>query len=237
MFLAQTLKPGDQQLHIQETAVVSEARNTLIKSFLELPKSVQYLFLFDADMVPPANIIELFVGYDMPFISAYCVRKYYPYTPVPAMFAGMREHYGQAVYEYQPVTDMELGTGIHRCDGVGAAAICVRRDVLEAIEPPWFKFEGGGEDYYFCRKVQQVKTHDMPDGVWIAVDTHTQVGHVGESIAYPEDWFRIKERYIEDAGEQEVPIGERVILNAEVRADAQANQETQAEEGQVALVS
>ena len=33
-----------------ETAVASEARNTIIRAFLDLPDRVEYLFLFDDDM-------------------------------------------------------------------------------------------------------------------------------------------------------------------------------------------
>lgn len=208
MFLAQTLKPGDVLLQIQETAVVAEARNTLIQQFLRLPREVQYLFLFDSDMVVPANIVDLFVGYDVPFVSAYCTRKTYPYLPIPAVLKGTRERHGETIYEYQPITDLPLDGRLHKVDGVGAAAICVRRDVLEQMEPPWFKFEGGGEDYYFCRKVQQVRTHDAPEGAWIVVDTGTQVGHINmDAIAYPSDWFAVKETYLRESGEVEHVIG------------------------------
>lgn len=213
MFLCQRMLPGDHLLQIDQTAVVSEARNTLIRSFLELPDNVRFLILIDSDMVVPANMIDLFVSYDLPFVSAYCTRKHYPYLPVPAKFSHTREHLGETVYEYRPITDLPLDNRIHRVDATGAACICVRRDVLEQIEEPWFKFEGGGEDYYFCRKVAATTTHDMPQGVWIAIDTGTQVGHVTDHIAYPSDWFAVKDRWMAESGNQEFVMGEDESLD------------------------
>lgn len=212
-FLVQRMDVGDRLLQIEQTAVVSEARNTLIRAFLDLPSDVRFLFLIDSDMVVPANMIDLFVSYDLPFVSGYCTRKHYPYLPIPAKFSHTWEKDGETVYEYKPVTDLPLDGRIHRVDATGAACICVRRDVLEAMDPPWFKFEGGGEDYYFCRKVAQVTTPDMPNGVWIAIDTGTQVGHVTDHIAYPSDWFAVKDRWIAESGNQEYVMGEDEVLD------------------------
>mgnify|MGYP000309463774 CR=1 FL=1 len=203
MFMAQTLKPGDHLLQTETVAVPAVARNTLIKGFMD-QTDAEYLLLFDADMVPPANIIDTLVSYRVPFVSAYCTRKQYPYLPIPALYSHTSIIGGETVHEYKPVTDMQPDSGLQVCDGTGAAALCIRRDVIEAIEPPWFRHEGGGEDYYFCRKVQAVKTADAPDGVPILIDTHSPVGHIGTEIAYPSTWFSVKEQYMAETGETEV---------------------------------
>ncbi len=212
-FMMQGLKPADRLLQIEQPAVVSVARNTIIEEFLKLSADVRFLFLFDDDMVVPVNIIDMLVRYDLPFVSAYCTRKIWPYLPVPAAFTNTTvEENGETIYHYKPITDMEPSTGLHRCDATGAAAICIRRDVLEAMTPPYFKFEGGGEDYYFCRKVAAVTTPDMPDGVWIMIDTSTEVGHVGTHVAYPRDWFKHKPEYIALSGEVEEITGEHEVM-------------------------
>lgn len=187
-------KPGDYFLTLPKVAATHVTRNAFVTQFLELPESVEFLVMLDSDMVPPANLIDIWVGredYRFPFISAYCTTKVYPYEPIPSVYHGAVERDGQTVHGYRAITDMEVNSGIQRVDGVGMAAVCIRRDVLEQIEPPYFAWEGGGgEDFYFCRKVQEVKTPDAPDGVWIAIDTHVQVGHVGEFVAYPDHWFQ-----------------------------------------------
>ncbi len=212
-FMMQTLRHSDRVLQIEQPAVVSVARNTLIEAFLALPDDVQYLLLFDDDMVVPANVIDQLVRYGLPFVSAYCTRKTWPFLPVPATFTNTTlEANGDTLHHYKPITDMEPNTGLHRCDATGAAAICIRRDVLEAMEPPYFAFIGGGEDYYFCRKVAEVKTPEMPDGVWIMIDTGTEVGHVGTFVAYPRDWFKHKAEYIAETGEVEEITGEHEVM-------------------------
>jgi hypothetical protein len=59
----------------------------------------------------------------------------------------------------------------------------VHRRVYAAMEPPWFKFEGSGEDLYFCRKAQKM-------GHTITLDTSLHLGHVGTRITTHEDWKR-----------------------------------------------
>jgi hypothetical protein len=58
-------------------------------------------------------------------------------------------------------------------DGCGMHFCLIRRDVIEAIEPPWFKRNqaGAGEDFYFCRKVKEA-------GFGIYLDLSVQTGHV-----------------------------------------------------------
>jgi hypothetical protein len=66
-------------------------------------------------------------------------------------------------------------------DGVGAGCLMVHRHVYQQMEPPWFKFEGSGEDLYFCRKAKAL-------GFQIALDTSLHLGHVGTRITTHEDW-------------------------------------------------
>jgi hypothetical protein len=208
MFLAKCLRATDAFLPIYATAVPATARNTIITTFLTDPEHAhcRFLCLFDSDMIVPMNVVEILAGYDLPFVSAYCTRKSYPYLPIPAMLVGTSQQDGELTYEYTPITSWEPNSNIHECDGVGAAALCLRRDLLEAMERPWFKHEGGGEDYYFCRKVKQTRLPAHPDGVPIYVDTNTTVGHIGEAIAWPADFFRIKEGYMAETGKREIDI-------------------------------
>jgi GT2 family glycosyltransferase len=64
------------------------------------------------------------------------------------------------------------------CDGVGGGCLLVHRQVLDAIEPPWFEYNKGtfvGEDFYFCRKAQEA-------GFKIYADPSVLVGHYSEYL-------------------------------------------------------
>lgn len=204
-------RPGDVFLTMPRIAAITIARNTIVEKFLEMPERVRFLMMIDSDMVVPSNLIERWVGDPTcraPFISGYCTQKEYPYLPVVSRRHGTLDAYGETHAAYRPITNIAVNSGAHKVDGVGAACLCIRRDVLQAITPPWFV--GPGEDYYFCRKVQEVATPEMPDGVWIVVDSGAEIGHIGESIAYPEDWFRVKDTYLADTGREEIALDEEI---------------------------
>lgn len=196
LFVAQYLTPRDRIMPIQRSADPATTRNQLITDFLDLPDDIRFLFLFDSDMQPPNNIVDVFARYNLPFVSGYCTHKSYPYMPIPAMQVGTTRRDGETIYEYRAVTNWEVNSGVRQCDATGAAAICVRRDVLEKMNPPYFKFEGGGEDLYFCRKVQRIATHDFPGGAPIFVDTGAVVGHIGEIVGTPQRFFEHKAEWM-----------------------------------------
>ena len=197
------MRHGDRLLPINAPAVPAEARNSLIRSFLELPSHYRYLFRFDSDMVVPIEALDVMSGYDLPFVSGYTTYKKYPFTPVASVRSGTKEWQGQEVPAYRNITGWEPNTGIYECDATGAAALCLRRDLLEAIAEPWFVHEGaGGEDYYFCRQVQKTRLLDYPDGVPILISTDVPIGHIGEQVAWPSMWFGAKERYYAEHPEE-----------------------------------
>lgn len=202
MFLMKELRDDDQVLPIHRSATPGDARNEIIRTFLALPESVEYLFLFDSDMVVPAQAVDFLSWTQAPFMSGYCCWKSPPYTPTPAFYTGSVEYQGAEVPRYNPVTNWLPNTGLHVCDGVGAAALCLRRDLLEAVGDPWFVHEDGGEDYAFCRKVQAL-------GFDIVVNTNCEIGHIGERVAHPRDFFAERDagRVAVEAISAEVPAG------------------------------
>ena len=196
LFLAKHLRDDDVFLPCKETAVASEARNTIIHEFLKLPESVEYLLLFDDDMTIPVGTIELMTWRRLPFLSGLAVKKTAPYEPVISLSGGMvpakagMEHYGAEVEMQHVIANWDPNTGVREADGVGAACLCLSRDLLRAIPAPWFKFEAGGEDLYFCRKARQ-------HGYRIAIDTHVLPGHIGEHVATYADWLQYREAVME----------------------------------------
>lgn len=189
LLLMRELRPDDHLIVKNETAVVSAARNGIVEEFLRLPEEVEYLFMFDDDMVIPVGTVDAMTFRQLPFLSGLCTRKTYPYTPVPSIAAPVTKtgvQFGEITEEYHTLTSLVPDSGVHEVHGTGGACLCLRRDLLKALDPPWFKFEGGGEDLYFCRKVRQA-------GYTVAVDTHIRPGHVGEHVATYDEWLRHKD--------------------------------------------
>ena len=77
-------------------------------------------------------------------------------------------------------------------DAVGFGACLMRRDVLDRVPPPWFRFENCGEDIYFC---VNAKEH----GVKIWLDATYQLGHIGEPTIVGREQY---EQYIEENKEE-----------------------------------
>lgn len=195
------LKAGDESLLTNETSVVSEARNFAIHRFLALPKSVKWLFFFDDDMVIPTNVVDVLTFRadvsDSAFLSGVCTTKSEPFMPTAYISSqgdagahnALAELVGTVETQYHAITDVVPNQGIRPVDGVGAACLCLRRDMLEAIEPPWFKFEGSGEDLYFCRKA-------IAAGFEIRIDTSVIVGHVGTRAVGLNEWAHTKDDWL-----------------------------------------
>jgi GT2 family glycosyltransferase len=69
---------------------------------------------------------------------------------------------------------------LFKIDGCGMHFVMIRRDVLEAIDPPWFQYTvaGAGEDFAFCRKVRAA-------GFDIYADLSVYSGHiVGDGLNF-----------------------------------------------------
>ena len=186
------LREDDVFLPCIESAIASEARNTIINEFLNLPESVEYLFLFDDDMTIPIHTIEIMTWWKKPFVAGLCTQKQPPFLPTIYTDAHTIEsdtyhkHSGDQIQLVQHIIDFPLDSGLREVDAVGAACLCLHRDLLKAIPAPWFKFEGGGEDIYFSRKVRAA-------GYKLLVDTHTHPGHIGQYTASYEDFVKLRD--------------------------------------------
>lgn len=74
---------------------------------------------------------------------------------------------GKEYLKLKPIPD----GSIIKVDGIGMGLTFIRREVFEALEYPYFKFERYGEDLYFCRKASKA-------GFSIYVDTSIWGEHV-----------------------------------------------------------
>lgn len=142
--------PGSVYRPVIDVRPLDHARNRMVHEFLS--SDCTHLFTFDSDCVPVVGTVERLRAYDLPFISA----------PHECTINGERgimavdwsdEHGGYR--QHHPMQ------GLQRCDAVGGSGLMIRRDVFEAIQPPWFAMTLGadgllakGEDFYFCEKLR-----------------------------------------------------------------------------------
>jgi len=137
---------------------VDANRNEMVKSFLEKPDA-EILIMIDSDIVPPVDILKM-VEHDEPVVSAVCTIKKGK-VPSPTVMKEEGDSYRQVEIS-EVLEERDEDSGLLEVDGVGTGCLLIRRDVLENMQPPAFKFiqneYGGlklGEDFYFSRKCKE----------------------------------------------------------------------------------
>lgn len=155
--LPDSLSDYKVEVNFHHLQPVDANRNEMVKSFLE-KENAEWLLMIDNDIVPPTNILEM-VEHDEPVVSAVCTIKKGD-VPQPIVVREEGDQYRQV--NIQEAMDEIDERGLIPVEGVGTGALLIRRDVLEDMKPPWFKFEyneyGGlklGEDFYFSRRCKQ----------------------------------------------------------------------------------
>ena len=139
---------------------VDLTRNRIVEEFLR--GQAQWLFWLDDDCVPPAGAVARLIGHGKDIVGA----------PAPTMFgmewllcAFERGENGK----YRAINDLE-SRGLARVEAVGCQGMLIRRRVLEAVKPPWFRrlIKGGkvvkSEDFFFCEKAAAAGFEVWADG-------------------------------------------------------------------------
>lgn len=127
------------------------ARNRLVRLFLKHP-TLTHLFFLDSDVEPPLDVLDRLLALDAPVASG-CVRIAQP----DGLFWTIARKNAECKYVLIP--DADLPAAPFFADGCGAGCLLIRRDVLETMPWPWFKWiqnkDGSqmGEDIYFCKQL------------------------------------------------------------------------------------
>ena len=174
-------------------------RNRLVEAGLKLGADL-FLFL-DADMVFPEGLIPNLLrglskaGAGAGVYSGLYFKKAAPHQPVPSLknVAGDEQLMNPIWYEAdrRPVS----------CDVVGMGATLIRRQVFEAISPPWFEYERWRktgemtvtEDVAFCRKVKAA-------GFEILADPGLVCGHLSLRTIEEGNWLQFREQVFNPDG-------------------------------------
>lgn len=177
------------------TAISGQAidigRNLLIKSFLK--SGMDYLLMHDSDATWHPEAIDRLLSRNLPVVTAIIFKRSLPTVPTIGKLVGVGVT-GAFMYGFADTmnkivekcerehvaadTPNELlfdacEDDVHEIDGCGAHFYAIRRDVLEAIGDNWYQetSTNGGEDFAFCRKVQQA-------GFKLYADYSVFTGHV-----------------------------------------------------------
>jgi hypothetical protein len=136
--------------YVQSAMPVDFARNLGVQMLLKDNSKFTHILYIDNDIIPPMKALLKMLRHDKPVVAAACyMMEYINYEAYPRIVAYKDDEF----YE---------GDGLEEVDAVTGGCFMVKREVLEAIELPAFKFkynEDGlitlSEDLYFAEKVKQ----------------------------------------------------------------------------------
>ncbi len=153
---------------------IPEARDALVQGLLGMPDH-GWLLQLDRDAIMHPQTLMRLMSWDLPIISPLVFGRYPPVIPIA--FSQERPDLGPNEYDVA-IDEIRDWIGTHKemwtsaplvleplpHDAlvqrafVGTHCLLVRRDVFEAIEPPWFQrdcepgHQATGCDRYFCKK-------------------------------------------------------------------------------------
>lgn len=169
---------------------VDVARNELVATFLAAPETFTHLLLVDSDAMLHPQTLERLLSWDVPIVGALAFTRYGPLYPTvyrteseaqPGSFRVRMDEVKEFVDKHRElvssrpvVLEPRPPDALYEVDRTGGHCLLIRRDVLQAIEPPWFVAEvmrRNREDFYFCERVQQA-------GFRVFVDFSCMAGHL-----------------------------------------------------------
>ena len=161
----------DVEIRMQSGFGVELVRNRIVGEFLRTDR--EYLLMIDDDMVPPEDLLDMTVhGRDV--VGA----LYYAWDPRKGPFVAAYDRGEDGGYGALTPGEVER-QGLREVALVGGGCLLVHRRVLEALSPPWFRFETDGEgrriltpeDFFFCRNA-------VAGGIRVFLDTDRICGHI-----------------------------------------------------------
>ena len=170
--------------------LISDGRNKVVETFLSKPRASHLLFL-DSDIICASNACHKLLSHDKEIISGLYFQRGSMQFPIIHKYAGNRRINGKLRPAFTPIlapvydylskrclphigityATLEGSDGLIKIGGSGAGFLLVKREVFEKMPFPWFSFEAGGEDLYFCDKARE-------HGFEIWADMSVLLGHL-----------------------------------------------------------
>ncbi len=158
---------------------VDSNRNSISKKLLGTDN--EWLLTIDSDIGPPPMVLEELMSHGKKVVGAVC------WSSMGGEEGGRWESFGipyPVVMSKNPKGGWNVdrktvasGKRLVECDAGSTACLLLHREVLEAIEPPWFRLQydengvcNAGEDFTFFDKVKA-------KGYGVYVDLALQCGH------------------------------------------------------------
>lgn len=187
--------------------VVHWARDELVNQGLSAvsPEGLPYThFLFlDSDQVFAPHLgcqlANAFVEPKVDMVSAVYYARNGP--PLPIIFVKNPNKPEDGKYTHYPLVGMP-DSGIFEIDACGFGAVMIKREVFETLPIPRFRFDGCGEDIFFCVNAKAA-------GFRIFADGGLKMGHIKEpDIVGHQDFSRyVQEHSSELGGKVQVYLG------------------------------
>lgn len=168
-------------------------RNALAQTFLQT--DADFMLMVDNDCLFAPEGVERLLSHNKPIVCGAMYTRALPPKPTAGTYLGMDEG-GKHIYKFVDITKMIIRKArrhvtdlnalrndvvfpaeegdLIAIDGCGMHFTLIRRDVIEAMQPPYFAFQYnvfGGEDFYFCRKAKEL-------GFDIFIDISVHTGHI-----------------------------------------------------------
>jgi hypothetical protein len=140
------------------------ARNSLAQ--LCIDEQYTHLWFMDDDHSFAPDILMKLLRHDQPLVNPICFTRTWPFQPVTYVEEG--------ALDLASVPDR----GLVVLHAGGCAGMLIRREVLEAIEPPWFEYSDKSEDVIFCEKAKAA-------GFQLYGDLEARLGHITTAVVWP----------------------------------------------------
>lgn len=151
------------------------ARNSLCQHVLD--SGADWLWFMDDDHTFAPEILLKLVRWEKELVVPVCLMRTQPFLPVT--FSERLEDDSNGNARYLPVYYPEHDdSGLIMLEAGGCAGMLIHRNVIEAIEPPWFEYGFASEDLIFCQKAQDA-------GFPLYCDLSARVGHITTAEIWP----------------------------------------------------
>jgi hypothetical protein len=143
-----------------------------------LDEGFDFLWLMGDDHSFAPDLLERLLvsaqAYDLPILVPLCSTRRAPFSLVDY---GRNPDPNGPDYLSVSLADIPA-EGIIELDAAGSAGMLIRRDVLEAIEFPWFENSPRSEDIVFCEKAKAA-------GFTVHADVACRLGHILTAVVTP----------------------------------------------------
>lgn len=140
-------------------------------------EQIQWVWFIDDDHAFLPDILIRLLERDVEIVTPVCLRRVQPFLAVACVdddFLDLSRYGKDELIEVQHA---------------GSSGMLIRRNVLEAVEPPWFELANGiSEDVAFCRKAAAA-------GFQIHVDLAARLGHITTAVVWPA-WTEEQDRWV-----------------------------------------